>query len=292
MSVCAVGCGDDTKSPGVTQDATSDSLQLDGTSATDVSGADTTATTSSDTAVIEDSAIAQDTAVSEDTTVAQDTAVSEDTTVAQDTAVSEDTATATCGECLDLGAGPPDITLTTKSNTVDAPTLTGLASGSAAMLGDLVLSSVDVYPKGAFNGLLVSQAELTNNGESSGTNTFEADRWGYFLDLDLHYNLQTIAGPFEGDARQMVGGGGCYTATSTKLTSETGRCDSGWPDDAEPPSEFQYEYSDTTGILKVKIILSKEFILGLIPSDQQAIAGAAITGPLVFIATFIPPPTN
>ena len=44
-----------------------------------------------------------------------------------------------------------------------------------------------------------------------------------------------------------------------------------------------------TGVLLIRITLSREFIISLIPAGQQGIAGLAVTGPLTFVTTFVAP---
>lgn len=267
--------------------------------------AETTATT---TATVEDTSV-EDTAVADtdepDTTVevdtnvpvdtvtntAADTSTPEDTTTAEDTSSPVDTTTPEvtpgCGECLVVGAGPTDMTLTMAPANLDPPNLTGTGAPELDPEFDqngYEFDSVVVYTKGAFNGLLIQEATLSNNGESSGRVDFDGDVWGYFLDLDLHYVLDAgFLGQFDGDARESVGGGGCYSVAGVTISSETERCDSGWPDGAEPPSTFQYELGD--GTLKLRITLTREFILALIPEEQRTLAESAVTGPITFIAS-------
>ena len=188
--------------------------------------------------------------------------------------------TATC-YALDPGTSPTPIT--THDETEDAPTLTG--TGGAALDGDYTLATIDVYPKGSFSAL-VSSATVSDNGESNGTSRFDADLWGYFLSLDIHYTFTVGTTAYEGDATQTLRGGGCFTVSGASLTTETGRCDEGWPDGVTPPSDYQVQYDDATGAAKLKITLPKEFLISLVPPGNQTIAGLAITGPIVFLLSF------
>ena len=191
----------------------------------------------------------------------------------------------TTATCFTLDPGPAGGTpITTHAPTVDAPTLTG--TGGSSLDGDYTLTAVDVYTKGTFNSTFVSSADISDNGESNGTARFADDLWGYFLNFDIHFNLQTIGGPQEGDAVKSLRGGGCFTLSGASLTTETGRCDEGWPDTVTPPSAYQISFDSTSGVAKVKITLSKEFVISLLPPDQQNLGSLAIMGPLVFVLTF------
>jgi hypothetical protein len=189
--------------------------------------------------------------------------------------------TATC-YALEPGTSPTPIT--THDKTEDAPTLTGI--GGASLDGDYTLTAADVYTKGTFSDTFVSGATVSDNGGSNGTARFADDFWGYYLNFDIHYDLASIAGAQEGDAVQTLRGGGCFSLSGAALSTEVGHCDEGWPDGATPPSDYEIQYDDTSGLAKVKITLSKAFVLSLLPPDSQTIGDLAITGPLVFLLSF------
>lgn len=223
--------------------------------------------------------------VSAPSDVADATPDTSDTAQPADT--TPDTSPDPCVDCLEVGVGPLGVTIVNEA-IAEAPTLEGLVNGSNAMSGAFELKAINVYTKGAFDGFLISGATVANAGETSGTVSFEDDRWAFFLDLDLIFNAQTVLGPNSGASRNAIQGGGCFTLADHYLRGDTSTCASGWPSGATPPDEVEFSYDANSGRFLLKVVLSREFVLSLIPPDYALIANSAIVGPIRFIAVFAP----
>jgi hypothetical protein len=258
--------------PDATPDITSDAIADATPDITSDAIADTTPDTTTDT-----------------TTVADTTPVA-DTSPDVTTDTAADTTPDPCAEdCLAVGPGPTGVTITNNA-TAEAPTLSGLAASSGLIAGDFELQAIAVYTKGAFNAVFIQSATVADDGETSGTVTFEGDRWAFFLDLDLVFTAQTVLGPNTGGSRNQITGGGCFAIAGNQLVTDAAACSAGWPEGTTPPDEFEFTYDSTSGRFILKVILTREFITALLPPEYQSLAGVAITGPIRFIASFAPAP--
>jgi len=285
LALATIACDD----PGGTSGLTSDVTVASETSQTgDVAGADT-ATAATDTFVAEqDTAVAVDTAREDTgaaTEVAQDTWVAPDTmptdTGAPDT-VAPDTQSGCELACPEVGPGPLGVVIT--NNTSATPPVLDGVVGADPMAGLYALERVTVYTKGAFDGILITSATVADAGQTSGTARFVDDHWAFYLDLDLTFTAQTVLGPQGGGSRNEIQGGGCFTIDGNDILSDTSACADGWPTGTTPPTQAEFEFDDATGDFTLKIVLTKDFVLALIPAEYQAIAEGAIKGPITFVA--------
>jgi len=186
-------------------------------------------------------------------------------------------------ECLEVEPGLPGVAITLQGMSVNAPVLRGIL-GQSAPLGRFELVATDVYPKGAVSSFV--SLGVTDGGSTNGAAELEADTWGVYLDLDLAVALSAFGQSFDQAARQELVGGGCYAIAGAMLESDLSHCAVGWPDDVEVPDEAEFEYDNATGVLEMKLVLSKAFLLSLVPAEYAGLAGLAITGPLALVLTF------
>lgn len=211
-------------------------------------------------------------------------------TASDTTDAGPDATISTCADrCPEVGPGPTNVVIT-NDGTNEAPALAGLAPGSALMSGLYELNAITVYTKGAFNAVIVTSATVSNGGDTSGTAHFVDTDWAFFFDLDLSFDIRTIAGNFDGDSRTAIQGGGCFTIAGNLLMSDTAACALGWPTGVTPPQQLEFGYDSGTGRLLLKVVLSPAFILALIPPEDRALAELVITGPIRFTASFAPAP--
>lgn len=190
-------------------------------------------------------------------------------------------------ECLEVGTGELGVVIT-NDGTNEPPTLGGLGVNSDPMGGLFNLDAITVYTKGAFDGVLITSATVTNDGETSGTVRFEDGHWAFLLDLDLSFNAQTVLGPNSGASRTLIEGGGCYELAGNLIVGDTSDCANDWPSGTTPPATFEFAYDATGSRFVLKVELSRAFVVALVPPEYELIANAAITGPIRFIAAFSP----
>lgn len=213
----------------------------------------------------------------------EDTSVLDaDSADASDTG-STDTTQVCTSECLEVMPGLPGVAITLQALSVSAPTLRGVL-GQRAPLGRFELVAIDVYPKGAVPSFV--SLRVTDGGDTNGAAELAGDTWGVHLFLDLAVSLSAFGQGFDQAARQELAGGGCYALSGAILESDLSHCASGWPEDVDVPDEAEFEYDDASGSLKMKLELSKEFLLALVPPEYAGLASLGISGPLNLVLGF------
>lgn len=203
-------------------------------------------------------------------------------TDASDTDATDATQVCT-SECLEVAPGLPGVAITLQALSVSAPTLRGVL-GQSAPLGRFELVAIDVYPKGAVPSFV--SLRVADGGDTSGAAELEGDTWGVYLFLDLAVSLSAFGQGFDQAARQELAGGGCYSLSGAILESDLSHCATGWPEDVDVPDAAEFEYDDASGSLEMKLELSKEFLLSLVPPEYAGLASLGISGPLNLVLGF------
>lgn len=222
------------------------------------------------------------TTASGDTSVAPDTSTPADTSVAPDTAT-PDTVSSVCAQgCLPATpTAGPTVAFTQHDAMVAPPTL----GGGAAPSGQWRLTSVDIYPYGTFtDGFTMT---VSNEGDTRGRANFSGDAMQLALHLDLHIYVDAFGTTGDGAGSADVAVGGCHDVDDPYLVGDFDQCAAGWPDSVTPPNELMYETK--SGALKLLLELEPEFLISMLPADQQESAAFVIVGPLVLVASFVHP---
>jgi len=301
LALIAGACDSDSGTQGTTGDVTQDAT------ASDTAGEDTTEAADTGAPPVDDAFVDPDTSdpgsdgdttgATADTSEADTSspvpdATADDTTTAHDTTQPSDTADP--GVCLPENcpvaqSGPIGIAITYHPSNVQPPTLQGLASGSSSPSGLHDLVAVDIYPTNAISPLLT--VNITDNYDpaagrgTNGTVTFEPDLWMIFLGLDLRFQASGFGQNFDEQVEQDLEAGGCWTISGNTLQSDLSVCASSWPDDVEMPDSAEFAYDDATGQFRLKLVLTREFMMSFVPPEYASLAGIFITGDLVLVAT-------
>ncbi|MFO0744752.1 MAG: hypothetical protein U1F43_03625 [Myxococcota bacterium] len=271
LTCIAVG-GGACDAPGGGKTAIVGDVHLDATSSSDAPLFTNTNDSSATTSDPGDSA----TTSTPDTTAAPDSATP-DTTVAVDTST-PDTTTSVCAQgCLPaVPVAGATVTFTQPGDTVPPPDL----SGGAAPTGQWRLAAVDIYPYGTFvDGFTMT---VENQGGTRGRANFSGDAMQVSLFLDLHIYVDAFGTTGDDTGSANVALGGCHEADDPYLVGDLASCASGWPDGVTPPSQLMYETS--TGQLQLLLELEPDFLIAMLPEDQQSSASFVIVGPLVLVA--------
>ncbi|MCC6620895.1 MAG: hypothetical protein IT385_06550 [Deltaproteobacteria bacterium] len=191
-----------------------------------------------------------------------------------------DTSTSACEDgCLAVTpeAGPV-VVFTQHATTVVPPTLTG----GATPAGGWRVASVDIYPYGTFaEGFVV---DIFNQGGTRGRAVFQGDAMQIALHLDLRIRVDAFGTVAEDTGVSDVALGGCFEAAQGLIEGDFETCATGWPLGTSPPSELGFAYAST---LKLALELPPEYLIAMLPEEQQAAAAFVIIGPLTLVTTLV-----
>lgn len=246
---------------------------------------DTTSTTDTSILTVPDDTATSSPDAIEETTVAppdtvEDTAVEPDTVVPPgDTVTTPDTVQSVCAQgCLPaIPTAGALVAFTQYGTTTPPPTL----GGGAAPTGQWRLDAVDIYPYGTFvDGFSIT---IQNEGDTRGRANFSGDamQLGLFLDLHIYVDAFGTTGDDTGSANVAIGG--CHEVDDPYIVGELDKCAAGWPDTVTPPN--QLGYASSTNSLQLELELAPEFLIAMLPPDQQDSASFVIVGPLYLVAS-------
>ncbi len=216
-----------------------------------------------------------------DTTIAVDTSVPDTTVV--DTTTTPDVTTSVCAQgCLPaIATAGPTVVFTQHSNTTMPPQL----AGGAAPTGQWRLSAVDIYQYGTFvDGFEIT---ISNEGDTRGRANFSGDAMQLSLFLDLRIAVDAFGTTAEDTGSANVAIGGCHSIDEPLIVGDLDACASGWAQGVPPPSTLVY--ATTASSLKLQLDLEPEFLISMLPPDQQSNASLVIVGPLTLVASLVRP---
>jgi len=157
-------------------------------------------------------------------------------------------------------------------------------AGGSAPTGDWRLSQVRIFPFGTFaDGVDVT---ISNEGNTRGRALFDGDAMAIELFLDLRITVTIDDQTGDGTGQSSVTIGGCHSVSAGKLVGQLTSCATGWPSGTTPPSTIAYELGDD---LELAIELEPEFLIAMLPEDQQQYGAFVIVGPLTLVATMSHP---
>jgi hypothetical protein len=296
-------CGDDT-APGTSSDA---GTQLDTERTRDTGAPDVLDVSGSEDTAVSDSEVEEDAPSVDDGGVETDGMAENEMGEASDADASSDAVAdatpdtggdadvggpdlPTCeGECLEVSYGPTPVELLLHDSSTAAPVLTGLAAESLAPLGEFDLTDVDIYRQGSFNEAIILSVSVSDNGDgTNGTAEFTEEVWGFFADIDVLLEIQPLVGGRTTQTlAQEITAGGCYVLLDTEIFADVEACSGGFPEGVTPPNRFEFEYDSGTGILILELVLTKAFVLAMIPAGtDRDLADVAITGALYIQLTY------
>lgn len=179
--------------------------------------------------------------------------------------------------CITPPNGTPDITITTLSGV--EPTLQGGTLHRRAY----ELTLIEVYPDATFTELVTS-VNVTSNGNTYGSVTFQDRDWGFNANLDMYIEVDTVIGPQPQAVAQNLTSNGCFSIRDNLLLGDLTECGGYWPEGSEPPESLEFE--EVGENLQLLLIFPRDALIASI--GDETIGDLAVAGDLPILFTFAP----
>ncbi len=181
--------------------------------------------------------------------------------------------------CIAPPNGTPDVSINTLSGV--QPTLQGGTLHRRAY----ELTLIEVYPDATFTEVVTS-VNVTSNGNTYGSVSFEDRDWGFNANLDMYIEVETIIGPQPQAVSQNLTSGGCFSIRDNLLLGDLTECGGYWPEGSVPPESLEFQESGEN--LQLLLIFPRDALVASMGEGNETIGEIAIASDLPILFTFAP----